>query len=171
MKLKLSEFASVAEIIGAAAIVISLIYVGIQVQDSTLAVRSATANDISAAMSSWYITTGNDSEASRIVLDGITNPEYLSREETAQFIYLIHGLFLEYQAAYYVSEQGTLDIEMRESLVNTLQGVRDQPGFKLYWEQRQDLFQPTFRAFVDDLIVNGVTNTNLQRLYQPRESE
>ena len=168
MKLKLSEVASIAEVIGALAIVISLVYVGIQVSDSTLAVRSATANDASAAMSAWYITTGNNPEASRVVLDGITNPEFLSREETAQFIYLIHGLFLEYQAAYYVSEQGTLDVEMRESLVNTLLGVRDQPGFLMYWDQRQDLFQPSFRAFVDDLIDNGSTNTNLQKLYQPR---
>lgn len=171
MRLKLSEVASIAEVIGALAIVISLVYVGIQVSDSTLAVRSATANDASAAMSAWYITTGNNPEASRVVLDGITNPEFLSREETAQFIYLIHGLFLEYQAAYYVSEQGTLDVEMRESLVNTLLGVRDQPGFLMYWDQRQDLFQPSFRAFVDDLIQNGSTNTNLQKLYQPRKSE
>jgi len=81
MKPKLSEVASVAEIMGAVAIVISLIYVGIQVQDSTPAVRSATANDISAAMASWYITTGNDSESIRIILDGITNPDSLSREE------------------------------------------------------------------------------------------
>jgi len=171
VRLKLSEVASIAEVIGALAIVISLVYVGIQVSDSTLAVRSATANDASAAMSAWYITTGNNPEASRVVLDGITNPEFLSREETAQFIYLIHGLFLEYQAAYYVSEQGTLDVEMRESLVNTLLGVRDQPGFLMYWDQRQDLFQPSFRAFVDDLIQNGSTNTNLQKLYQPRKSE
>lgn len=171
MRLKLSEIASLAEVIGAAAIVISLVYVGVQVQDSTRAVRSATANDTSAAMAAWYITTGNNPESTRVVLDGITNPELLSREETAQFVYLIHGLFLEYQAAYYVSEQGTLDVQMRESLVNTILGVREQPGFQMYWGQRQDLFKPSFREFVDDLIINGETNTNLERMYRPRESK
>ena len=171
MKLKLSEVASVAEVVGAVAIVISLVYVGIQLQDSTLAVRSATANDTSAAMAAWYITTANNPDSTRVVLDGMTNPEVLSREETAQFIYLIHGLFLEYQAAFYVSEQGTLDIELRESLVNTLLGVREQPGFQLYWDQRQDLFQPSFREFVDDLLDNGTTNRNLERMYRPRDTE
>jgi len=170
-RVKLSEIASIAEVIGAIAIVISLMYVGVQVRDSTRATRSATANDTSAAMAAWYITTANNPESTRVVLDGMTNPEILSREETAQFIYLIHGLFLEYQAAYYVSEQGTLDIELRESLVNTLLGVREQPGFLLYWGQRQDLFQPSFREFVDDLIENGSTNRNLERMYQPRAPE
>lgn len=171
MRLKLSEIASLAEVIGATAIVVSLIYVGIQVQDSTRAVRSATANDISEAMAAWYISTGNNPEASAIVLDGMTNPETLSREQTAQYIYLIHGLFLEYQAAYYVAEQGTLDLELRESLVNTLLGVREQPGFQLYWGQRRDLFQPSFREFVDELLRSGETNRNLERMYRPRESE
>ena len=45
MKTKLSDLASVAEIVGAFAVVISLLYVGIQVNDSTKAARSAAAND------------------------------------------------------------------------------------------------------------------------------
>ena len=66
MKLKLAEVASVAEPIGAVAIVISLIYVGIQVNDSTRAVRSATANETSAAISSWYTQVGGNPQATRV---------------------------------------------------------------------------------------------------------
>jgi len=50
-KFSLQDIESIAEVIGAIAIVVSLIYVGIQVNDSALATRSATANDTSAAMS------------------------------------------------------------------------------------------------------------------------
>jgi len=45
MKSELSDLASLAEIIGAVAIVVSLIYVGIQVNDSNRAIRSAAVND------------------------------------------------------------------------------------------------------------------------------
>ena len=41
---RLSDYAHIAEIIGAAAVVISLIYVGIQVRDSAGASRSASVN-------------------------------------------------------------------------------------------------------------------------------
>lgn len=170
-KLNLQDFESIAEVIGAVAIVVSLIYVGIQVSDSAVAVRSATANDTSAAMSQWYISVGSNEEATRILLDGMTDPETLNREETAQFVYMFHGLFLQYQAAYYVAEQGTLDIEMRDFLVNTLAGVREQPGFIKYWNQRRELFKPSFRTFVDDLIAKGTTNENLEQLYQPKASQ
>lgn len=90
MKSKLSDIASIAEIIGSVAIVVSLIYVGVQVNDSTRAVRSANANDISAAIADWYNVVGS-------------NP----------------------QAAYYLSQEGTLDMQIRESLTNNLAGVRE----------------------------------------------
>lgn len=47
MKLKLSEFASVAKIVGAFVVVVSLIHVGVQVNESNRAVRSASVNDAS----------------------------------------------------------------------------------------------------------------------------
>ncbi len=169
-KLNLQDIESIAEVIGAIAIVVSLIYVGIQVNDSALATRSATANDTSAAMSQWYIAVGSNPDATRVLLDGMTNPESLSREETAQFIYMFHALFLEYQTAYYVAEQGTLDIELRDFLVNTLAGVREQPGFLKYWSQRREIFKPSFRDFVDDLIAQGKTNKSLEQMYQPKSS-
>jgi hypothetical protein len=171
MKLKLSDWASLAEVIGAIAIVVSLIYVGIQVNDSALAVRSATANETSAAISSWYSELGTSIQATDVFVRGIANPESLTSSETAQFIYLTHGLFFQYQGAFYLAEEGTLDSELQQSLVNTLLGVREQPGFLMYWEQRGTLFQPGFREFVDDLIANGDTNTNLEQIYRDAASD
>ncbi len=103
-------------------------------------------------------------------MDGIADPESLSREETAQFIYLFHGLMLEYQNAYYLSQEGTLDVDLQESLTNTILGVKDQPGMLLYWGQRRDLLKPDFRGYMDDLLASGTTNTDMEIIYQPRES-
>ena len=163
--------ASIAEVIGAVAIVISLIYVGVQVTDSTRAVRSATANETASALSSWYAQLGNNLQASQVFIDGMTSPESLSREELFQFVVQFHGLFLEYQAAYYLSQEGTLDVELQEAITNTLLGVRDQPGFALYWGQRRGLFKSDFRGYVDDLLTGGTTNIDMERIYRPREPD
>ena len=170
-KLNLQDWESIAEVIGAIAIVVSLIYVGVQVSESATATRSATANDSTAAMSQWYITVGSNPEAARIVVDGMTNPDTLTREETVQFVYMMHGLLLQFQAAYYVAEQGTLDVEMRDTLVASLAGVREQTGFLKYWGQRRKTFKPSFRAFVDDMIAQGTTDKDLEQLYEPKGSK
>ena len=150
--------ARVAEVIGAIAIVISLVYVGVQVSDSTRAVRSATANDTTAALSSWYSQMGSSREASQIFWIGMTAPESLSPEELFQFVMQSHGIILVYQAAYYLSEEGTLDVELRDSITNTILGLRELPGFQLYWEQRGNLFKADFRRAVDEMVVSGTTN-------------
>jgi len=171
LKLKLSDMANIADVVGAISIVVSLVYVGVQLNDSTRAVRSATANDTSAALSAWYTELGTNPQALRVFQDGITNPESLSREESLQFIFQLHGLMLEYQAAYYLSRQGTLDTELQESTTNTLLGVRDLPGFRVYWGQRKDLFRSDFRLYIEDLLANGTTNTNMQQAYPVRGPE
>ena len=171
MKPKLADLANVAEVVGAVAIVVSLIYVGVQVNDSTRAVRSATATETSAAISAWYAAVGSDSEATRILLHTMNDPESVSREEALQFVYMIHGLMTQYQTAYYLSEEQTLDVQLRESLVNTITGVREQPGFLMYWGQRRDLFDPEFREFMDDLVTNGQTNRNLEQIFLPADPE
>ena len=171
MKFKLSDMASIAEVIGAVAIVVSLIYVGVQVEDSTRAVRSATANETSAALSTWYREIGTDPEAGRVFLDGMTNPELLSREELFRFIFLAHSVILEFQAAFYLAQEGTLDLELQASITNTLLAVKDQPGMALYWEQRGNLFQPSFQSYFNALIASGDADNPMERIYQPREAE
>ena len=171
MKFKLSDMASIAEVIGAVAIVVSLIYVGVQVKDSTRAVRSATANETSAALSTWYREIGTDPEAGRVFLDRMTNPELLSREELFRFIFLAHSVMLEFQAVFYLAQEGTLDPELQASITNTLLAVKDQPGMALYWEQRGNLFQPSFQTYFNALIASGGPDHPMERIYQPREAE
>ena len=170
MKAKLSDLASIAEVIGAIAIVVSLIYVGVQVNDSTLAVRSATANDTSAALSSWYSQMGNSQQGSEVFWRGMTKPESLTPEETFQFIVNVHGIFWLYQASYYLAQEGTLDEELEDSVFNTMLGLRELPGFRFYWEQRGGLFKADFRRAVNDMLASGATNRNVEQLYRPRES-
>ncbi len=171
MKLKLSNLASIAEIVGALAIVVSLLYVGIQVEDSTRAVRSATANEISTAISTWYREIGTDPASARVFLDGMTNPESLSREDRLRFIFTAHSVMLEFQAAYYLAQEGTLDLELQESITNTLLAVKDQPGMAMYWEQRGTLFQPAFRSYFDAITGSGDTDSPMARIYDLREGE
>ena len=102
MNQKLSDWASIAEIAGAVAIVISLIYVGIQVNDSTRAVRSATASDAAALTLSWYVEVASDTERGGVFYDAITDFESLTPKETFQFLMIFHSAMLAFQNAYYL---------------------------------------------------------------------
>ena len=132
MKLKLAELASVAEIIGAFAVIVSLLYVGLQVNDSASAVRAASANDANVALQNWYMQIGTDQQTSEIFYDALTSEEALPNQEEFQFLMMLHGAFLGFQNAYLLAEEGTIDMELREAITAGILGVKELPGTKRY---------------------------------------
>ena len=81
MKLKLSDYSNIADIVAAVAIVLSLIFVGTQVSDNTQATRSATANAATAITVSAYTAITSSTEASNVWFRGLTDPSSLNDAE------------------------------------------------------------------------------------------
>lgn len=163
--MKLSEAANWAEIVSAVGLVISLIYVGIQVTDNTSAMRSETASNASTEFIDWYTHLSGDPELMDVWLQGVTEPEALDEQEQLRFVFLLHIIMLQFQNNYYLVEEGTLDEKMLYAVNNTLATIRGTPGFEMYWSLRRDLFNPEYQAFVERLMfeTDGLPNKSYQR--------
>ena len=75
MKYSLKKIALITEIIGGLALFISLIFVGVQFKENTIATKSATANAANAITVSWYTKTGNSEQSSQLLWDYIKDPK------------------------------------------------------------------------------------------------
>lgn len=152
MENRLQKITLITEIVGAVAIVISLIFVGIQFTENTKATKSATAASTVATISSWYIEMGNNQQSSSLFWNFMADPESLTSEERFQVLISLHGLFLTFQNSFYLSQQGTLDSNIQESITKAAAGVKDQPGFRLFWKLRRELFFPEFQKHIDEIV-------------------
>lgn len=155
MKFKLKKIALIAEIFGGIAILISLIFVGIQFKENAKATKSANASATVAAMANWYVEIGNNSESSELFYNFMANPDVLTPQQRFQAVMNLHGLFVIFQNSYYLSKEGTLDSEMQNSLTSVMLGAKDQLGFNFFWEQRKSFFFKEFRLYVEDILING----------------
>ena len=168
MRSRLAEFAHIAEIVGALAVVISLVYVGRQVNDSVVASRSAAVNDANVALQSWYLELGTNSQASANFYRGLMSPEALAPEDEFQFLMTFHAVFLGFQNSYFLTEEGTLDQELLEALTAAILGVKDTPGMRRYWRQRKSYLHARFGSYVDGLLTRE-TNTSMDVYRQPSD--
>ena len=157
--MKLQDLASVAEIIGGFAVVVSLIYVGIQVNDSTSAIRSAAASDATTTMQSWYLEMGTNRQASDIWFNAMTSAEPLPARDEFQFMMSMHTAILGMQNSYLLAKEGTLDDEFREAVTTAIVGVKDLPGMDRYWRQRRGFFHVEFAEYVDGLLARDAIET------------
>jgi hypothetical protein len=63
-----------------------------------------------------------------------------------------HGVMLILQNNFYLTNEGTLDAEMKDSISESIVVIKDFPGWKLYWKTRRALFLSGFQEYVDKLI-------------------
>lgn len=160
MKYNLKKVALITEIIGGISIIISLIFVGFQFRENTIATKSATANATNAMIVAWYTATGNSEQSSQLMWNYLKNPEKIqSNAEKYQATMLIHGLILAFQNSFYLENQGTLDHNVQESLTAAVRAVKDQPGWKDYWENRKSIFFAEFRDYITS-IMNSDSEVN-----------
>jgi len=94
--MKLEKWALIAEIIGAAAIVISLVFVGLQVRQSNSLAATDALREGTQIWTDAYMNAFGTNESAALFIDALNNCEELAAEERARFF----GLLAKFVAAY-----------------------------------------------------------------------
>jgi hypothetical protein len=145
----LEQLANLAEVLGILVVGITLIFLTVQTRQSARATRSAAAIESSSMVTAWYRSVGTSEQTSRLFLEALANPDDRTPEEWLQFVFMFHGLLLAFQNSFYLAREGTLDERINESLTQVILGVKEQPGFQRYWQQRRALFFAEFQEHID----------------------
>jgi hypothetical protein len=152
--MSLEQLGLIADIVGAIAIVITLVYLAIQIKDSARSSRSAAVTDATTAMQGFYQELGSNPVASKLFLDGLTDPGALSKHDQFQYLMLMHSCYLGFQRSFFLAREGTLDVALRDSIGTALHAVNRMPGMHFYWRQRKGYFQPEFVEWVEGLLAS-----------------
>lgn len=123
MKHSLQEWALVAEIVGTAAIISSLVFVGLQISDNTRQMRSSAAHDATESLQSWYVAIATSPDAAHVFRKGMSDPAALSEDEALLFLMNIHSAMLGYQNVFFLGSEGTLDASLHLALTETMRAV------------------------------------------------
>ncbi len=150
----LDQLANVAEVLGMFVVAITLVFLTVQMRQSTRATRSASAIQSTSTVTAWYRGMGNNEQSSALFYNALADPEARTPEEWIQFVYIFHGLLLAFQNSYYLAKEGTLDERINYSLTEVMVAVKDQPGFHKYWQQRRSIFFPEFQDYMDATVAS-----------------
>ena len=99
---------TLVELGGAGAVLVGLIFVGLELRQNTAAVEAATLQQLTEASLDYLHVMGSDPELTRIWIKGSTNPEQLTEVEAAQLHLLTRGQWLRFQSAFLQWDRGTL---------------------------------------------------------------
>jgi hypothetical protein len=148
--LTLEQAYYIAEIIGVLSIVMSLVYVAMQIRQNTMAIRSDTAQSVHDSWGGVYGRMSVSSELSQVMMKGNSDIDGLSESEKAQYLSFWMHTMLTWQNAYYQFKTGTLEDTLWHTMEKTmLNALLSCPGFRQFWEAREGLFADDYREYVD----------------------
>lgn len=145
----LSDIAQIAEIVAAAAIVISLVFVGKELQANTAAVRAASSQAMTGASSEILLTVASDPELSRIRRIGDRDPSALTEGEVYRYHTLIRQVWLTMQNAYVQNELDAIEPRVWRAYRRVVCTMWTNPGIRASWPVHREILDPDFSATVE----------------------
>ena len=149
-KIKLNELSQIAEIIAAVAVVMSLIYVGKEVQSNTAAVRGAAMQAVATTDADALLTLAANETLSEIVRLGYQDPSQLTPPDAFRFYTFMVQFWLNFQNIYQQSELGLIDQSVWRSYVSVICGMAARPGVQKTWSNHAVILDPAFVAVVEE---------------------
>ena len=141
----------ITEITSVVAVVLSVLYLGLQIRDNTKVLRSqAHYNALSLAQRPMEMMIENDGLA-KVVNTGYVTPDSLDADDRARFgDYMFIG-FNAWEYLYYQNKDRAIPKELWVGADAYFKGlVADKPGLTQFWSEYQRSFDEPFRSYVAD---------------------
>ena len=121
-----------SDFIGAIAVVVSLVYLALQIRQNTKAIRGSTLDAITAHMQEelrW------SSEMPVVFKKAMDDPDTLTFEESWQLSEWVTAAFTARQNEYHQYRQGMLDEEVWEAIENIIKLLMGIPWIRGWWQE------------------------------------
>ena len=148
-RFNLAELGQIAEIVAALAVVISLIYVGKEVQNNTSAVRGAAMQAIATTDADALMTIASDADLSEIVRIGQQDPSQLTPADAFRYTLFMRQFWLSFQNIFQQSELGLIDSSVWKSYLTVICGMYANHGTRETWPDHVNVLDTKFAAVVE----------------------
>ncbi|RUS93960.1 hypothetical protein DSM106972_094970 [Dulcicalothrix desertica PCC 7102] len=135
-------------VIQAIAVVISLLYLARQVQESTKAAKGATYQAIISSFAELEALITQDEQVARIYTLGKKEPNSLSENEVTRFNEIMSTFFNLYENLYYQYKNNLLEEELWAGWCRNMRTDLEETGAAKWWENKGYLYSKSFREYV-----------------------
>lgn len=149
--MSLEQAAFLAQIVSAAAVVASLVFVGIQLGQATKAVRASSSHAHSAMYHAIIASIIDHGEFARIWHRTLSDPSSTNDDDWVRFIAYTSALFRFYEASRVQWLHNQLDKEHWQAIEQQVISVGAQPGIKAWWTLRRHWHSEEFRRWFEAL--------------------
>lgn len=142
---------AIGEITGAVAVLISLIYLALQIRQNTKMMRSTAKQQLAeASQNVIYITMENPEEWIKLQ----TGETASSPDQDAKMSLLVRAIMRGFESQCYHYESGLLEDDEWQALKNTIIDITSRPGVNKYWQEMKSHMSERLRIVVEGKVTS-----------------
>jgi hypothetical protein len=141
---------AIGEIVGAAAVVVSLVYLASQIRAQNRESRAASVHQVLHEYST-AISKLNEREMADVWVAAMDDFDSLSPSQRLRFVIYLMVAVRSFEDAYFQWREGRLEDDIWHPLLTSLIDVKSTEAFSRFWELRRHQFRPEFADYIDSL--------------------
>jgi hypothetical protein len=142
---------AIGQLVGALAVVVSLIYVASEVRRNTNATHLAAMRSMHDAFNRWIQQLGLYPDLAELYGRGLRDLKSLEDTEIIRFTALMHGAFRILEEIYHLQMKGHLEKAVWRGWEAALREFNAFPGVQTFWRLRSHWFSDEFAKFIDQV--------------------
>ena len=147
----LQNFGDLGDLIGGIAVVITLIYLAVQIRQNTALITAQTVQ-ASVDATQRVLLLRAENAPLRATLRKARNNEDLNADDTEVLASYLQAAFMNFQARLQHHARGVFDRSINESYELILEDYLHQPYVRRWWHYAKPLYGATFRNHCDRII-------------------
>jgi hypothetical protein len=152
--MSLSDLASLGSFVNGIAVLISLIYLSLQVRQTKRNQQIAIRHSRVSRIVELQLALADPGVAGAW-LHGSGSPQEITPPELSQYINLCRALFFHFEDSFYQREEGLLNDEAFETVVAGARLSARSPGWRAAWRIARPNFDGRFLAFMDGVVAQA----------------
>lgn len=145
---------NLGDFIGGIAVVVTLVYLSVQVRQNTIALRTASRQQVVDS----YRTVNRlllDPKISRPFVAGLERFPEMPFDDRSTFAAVMNEHALFFQAAFALYESGQLEDETYHAYRDWIATIVNAPGATAWWETARSVYAPKVVAALDERLARG----------------
>ena len=145
------EISAISQAISSIAVVFSVLYLAIQVHQSTRIAKLAAQDAATTSLRDVTKPLAENAELAEIWRIGLENLQSLSGQDQARFFHSTYQFLKAFETIHFHHVYGLMDEQIWTGWCGLLRHYIVSPGIAHYWQIRHDLFSARFQQFIATL--------------------
>ena len=162
----LQALANISQILGGIAVVVSLIYLAIQVRQGTRAQRTENYARALDRVATMQALLSQDADLSKVFSRGVVAVSTLTPQQRIQLTWSLYEAFGAFEFMFHASKTDAIPEEVWKRWSAATAWWLTFPGIRSWWNARPVPFTESFTAYIDALIRENPTDAEAMKRWQ-----